>query len=139
MSDGESDPTQWNFMNPILDVSDVRRSQAYYRDVLGMTPSWIWEDRIGGVFTGSLELYLSRSREPSPSRIAVFVDDADAAYERYRAAGAEIADEIETMPWGLRSFTVRDPDRNLIGIAHEEHSPEGRPEYDSLVESRSRA
>jgi hypothetical protein len=43
------------------------------------------------------------------------------------------------MPWGLRSFTVGDPDGNLIGVAHEEHSPEGRPEYDSLVESRSRA
>jgi uncharacterized glyoxalase superfamily protein PhnB len=63
----------------------------------------------------------------------VFVDDADAAHERYRAAGAEIVDELETQPWGLRGFTVRDPDGNLIDIAHEVHSPTRRSEYKDLT------
>jgi uncharacterized glyoxalase superfamily protein PhnB len=62
----------------------------------------------------------------------VFVDGADAADERYRTAGAEIIDELKTQPWGLRGFTVRDPDGNLVDIAHEVHSPSGRSEYQDL-------
>ena len=44
-----SESTQWNHANPVLEVSDVPRAIAYYRDVFGLTPSWMWEDRIGGV------------------------------------------------------------------------------------------
>lgn len=138
MPDKGSDPTQWNHANPILEVSDVPRAIAYYRDVLGLTPTWMWEERIGGVHTehGSIEIYLSQSNLPSPSRLAVFVDDADATYKRYRTAGAEIVEELKTEPWGLRGFTVRDLDGNLIGIAHEIHSPLRRSEYHDLTAKR---
>jgi len=129
------DSTQWNHANPILEVSDLSRSIAYYRDVLGLIPGWTWDERIGGVYTehSSIEVYLSQSNSPSPSRLAVFVDDADATYERYRAAGAEIVEELKTEPWGLRGFTVRDLDGNLIGIAHEVHSPLGLSRYHDLT------
>jgi uncharacterized glyoxalase superfamily protein PhnB len=127
--------TRWNHANPILEVSDVPRAIAYYRDVFGLTPTWMWEERIGGVHTehSSIEIYLSRAERPSPSRLAVFVDDADATYDKYRAAGAEIIDELKTEPWGLRGFTVCDPDGNLVDIAHEVHSPGGRSEYQNLT------
>jgi catechol 2,3-dioxygenase-like lactoylglutathione lyase family enzyme len=132
-----SESTRWNHANPVLEVSDVPRAISYFRDVFGLTPSWMWEDRIGGVHTDhtSIEIYLSCAERPSPSRLAVFVDDADAAHEKYRAAGAEIVDELKTQPWGLRGFTVRDPDGNLVAIAHEVHSPGGRSEYQDLTAS----
>src|SRR5437588_7484347 len=100
--------TRWNHANPVLEVSDVSRAIAYYRDVFGLTPSWMWEDRIGGVHAdqSSIEIYVSHAEQPSPSRLAVFVDDAHAAHERYRTAGAEIVGELKTQPWGLRGFTV---------------------------------
>lgn len=125
MVDRTSDATQWRHANPILDVADVSRAVAYYRDVFGLIPTWISEDNAGGVATevAPIELYFARVEKPSPSRLAVFVDDADMAYAKYRAAGAEIVDQIETKPWGLRGFTVKDPDGNLIGIAHEVPSP----------------
>lgn len=63
----------------------------------------------------------------------MFVDDADAAYSRYRDAGAEIVDELKTESWGLRGFTVRDPDGNLIGVAHEAGDARSRPEYRDLT------
>jgi uncharacterized glyoxalase superfamily protein PhnB len=69
----------------------------------------------------------------------VFVDDADRAHAKYRAAGAEIVDEIETKPWGLRGFTVKDPDGNLIGISHQEHGAEDEPRFRSLTERGQRA
>jgi catechol 2,3-dioxygenase-like lactoylglutathione lyase family enzyme len=138
VSERGPDPTQWNFANPILQVSDLPRSIAYYREVFGLVPIWMWEDRIAGVSTESapIELYLSRADEPTSSSLAVFVNDADAAYEKCRAAGANIIDQIETKAWGLRGFSVRDPDGNLIGISHEAHSPEGRPEYRDALASR---
>jgi catechol 2,3-dioxygenase-like lactoylglutathione lyase family enzyme len=123
-------------MNPVFEVTDIERSFAFYRDVLGLTPHWRWQDAAAGLYTGDLELYLSRADDPVPSRVAVFVDDADVALEQYRASGADIAQEIETKPWGLRGFTVRDPDGNLIDVAHEVHSPEGRDEYADLNLSR---
>jgi catechol 2,3-dioxygenase-like lactoylglutathione lyase family enzyme len=137
MPSEESTPTQWNHANPVLEVSDVARAIAFYRDVLGLIPSWMWEDRIGGVHTdqSSIEIYVSRAEQPLPSRLAVFVDDADAAHEQYRTAGAEIVGELKTQPWGLRGFTVRDPDGNLIDVAQQIHSPSGRSEYRDLTAS----
>jgi uncharacterized glyoxalase superfamily protein PhnB len=79
-----------------------------------------------------IELYFSRAAKPVPSSLAAFVDDADIAYAKCRAAGAEIVEEIETRPWGLRTFTVKDPDGNLIGISHEVHDPREQPQYRDL-------
>ena len=128
------DQARWNHANPILEVADVSHAIAYYRDLFGLIPGWTWEDRAGGVHTehSSIEIYFAQSGSPTPSRLAVFVEDADVAYEKCRAAGADIVEEPVTQPWGLRGFTVRDPDGNLIGIAHEVASPAGRPEYREL-------
>lgn len=58
--------TRWNHANPVLEVCDVAGAIAYYREVLGLTPSWMWEDRIGGVHTdhSPIEIYLSRASDP---------------------------------------------------------------------------
>jgi len=109
---------EWRHMNPVFEVADIDRSLEFYRDVLGLTPHWRWQSSAAGLYTESLELYLARVDDPRPSRVAVFVDDADAALEQYRVAGAEIVQDIETKPWGLRGFTLRDPDGNLIDVAH---------------------
>jgi catechol 2,3-dioxygenase-like lactoylglutathione lyase family enzyme len=128
--------THWRHMNPVFEVGDIDRSLALYRDVLGLSPHWRWQSNAAGLYTESLELYLARADDPTPSRVAVFVDDADAALEQYRRAGAEIVEDIETKPWGLRGFTLRDPDGNLIDVAHEAHGPETREEYEDLKVSR---
>jgi Glyoxalase/Bleomycin resistance protein/Dioxygenase superfamily len=49
--------------------------------------------------------------------------------------GAEIVGELKTQPWGLRGFTVRDPDGNLIDVAQQIHGPSGRSEYRDLAAS----
>jgi len=87
--------------------------------MFGLEIRWAWGDDIGGVGVDDLELYLVRRDTPTPSEIAVFVEDADAVYERCRDAGANIVTPIATERWGLRGFTVQDADGNQIGIAHE--------------------
>jgi predicted enzyme related to lactoylglutathione lyase len=122
----------WRFLNPRLQVRHVRQAQEYYRDMFGLEVRWAWGDDIGGVGVDDLEMYLVRRGLPTPSEIAVFVEDADAVYERCREAGAKIVRPIVTERWGLRGFTVEDADGNRVGIAHEVHGPDGRPEYESF-------
>jgi uncharacterized glyoxalase superfamily protein PhnB len=43
-------------------------------------------------------------------------DDLDAAFEKVRAAGAEIVQEPTDQPWGTRDFAVRDPSGNLVRV-----------------------
>ncbi|MDQ3821902.1 MAG: VOC family protein [Actinomycetota bacterium] len=45
--------------------------------------------------------------------IYVAVDDADAHYERAKAAGAQIVRELEDTPYGSREYTARDPEGNV--------------------------
>ena len=43
-------------------------------------------------------------------------DDLDEAFEKVRAAGAEIVQEPTDQPWGTRDFAVRDPSGNLLRV-----------------------
>jgi len=123
--------TTWRHLNARLQVREVRRAQEYYRDMFGLEIRWAWGDDIGGVGIDDLEMYLVRRDVPTPTEIAVFVEDADAVYERCRKAGANIVMPIATERWGLRGFTVEDPDGNRVGISHEVHAPDSQPEYES--------
>ena len=42
--------------------------------------------------------------------VYIFVEDVDAHYQRARAAGAEIANELQEMDYGAREYTARDPE-----------------------------
>jgi PhnB protein len=48
----------------------------------------------------------------------VVVDDADAVYDRARAAGAEILQEPTDQDYGERRFTARDPEGHHWFFAH---------------------
>jgi catechol 2,3-dioxygenase-like lactoylglutathione lyase family enzyme len=108
--------TAWQFLVPQLPVRDVPASQRWYRDALGFEVRWTWLEDFGAVGNGECEIFLARIDDPRPVTTCVFVDDVDAVYEEYRARGAEIDSELESKPWGLREFTVRDPDGNLFRI-----------------------
>ena len=57
------------------------------------------------------ELAGSRATPPGVSVVYVVVPDADAAYERARAAGAEVTEPVD-QDYGSRDVTVTDPDGN---------------------------
>ena len=48
-----------------------------------------------------------------PRGVYVYVEDADAHYERARAAGAEIVRELADTPYGSREYSARDPEGHL--------------------------
>ncbi len=60
-----------------------------------------------------LEAMIPRIGRPGPISVYVQVDDVDATHEAIAGAGGEIIEPIWDAPWGLRQFSVLDPDGNL--------------------------
>ncbi len=51
--------------------------------------------------------------DPAEQGVYVAVEDADAHYERAKAAGAEIVRELEDTDYGSREYTARDPEGHV--------------------------
>jgi uncharacterized glyoxalase superfamily protein PhnB len=108
----------WTFLTPQLPVADVVRAQRYYADVLGFEIPWGRED-YGAVTNGTTEIFLIRAPEPRARAVCcVRVPDADALYALYRERGANIVEPIASRPWGMREFTLEDPDGHRFRIGH---------------------
>ena len=111
---------------PVLQVADVTRSEAFYRDRLGFESTGTWGD--GPDFCivrrGAVTIALDRSRDgPVPLNqywaAYVYVDDADALCAEFRGQGVEIVRGPEDSFYGLRDFDIRDPDGHLIAFGHD--------------------
>jgi uncharacterized glyoxalase superfamily protein PhnB len=61
-------------------------------------------------------LRTARELGAATSGVYLAVDDADAHYERARAAGAEILRELADTDYGSREYTARDPWGNVWSI-----------------------
>ena len=62
-----------------------------------------------------------RKRTPpfEPAVHWAFADDIDATHEELKSLGANIVEPLETMPWGMRQFTVEDLDGNRFYFHHD--------------------
>lgn len=107
---------------PVLQVSDLDKSIAFYRDVLGFTQQFIFGEPpfYAGLELGKISLHLSAGKG-NPSRrgmgsVYVFCDEVEAYYAEIRTKGAEITSPLDTHPYGMQDFQIKDPDGNLIGF-----------------------
>nr|WP_240189188.1 glyoxalase superfamily protein [Nakamurella flavida] len=106
----------------LLRPADRARSQAFYRDVLGLAVSREFgpPDAPGLVFhagTGFIEV--SGSGEPGRaggSTIWLQVRDVRAEHERLAAAGVQVLRAPVQEPWGLIEMWIADPDGNRLVI-----------------------
>ena len=107
---------------PCLTFRDAKASFDWLERALGAERVAVYEDdegrvvhaeiRIGAsTIMGGDERAGSRATPPGVSVIYVVVEDADAAYERARAAGAEVTEPVD-QDYGSRDVTVTDPDGN---------------------------
>ena len=98
-------------------VRDPQAQIAFYRDVLGMTPTEIDDEGRGAEFTladGSTFGVWKPENGETGSAIMFAVDDAKAAVEHYRARGLQLSDIMES-PVCFMSFGA-DPEGNSIII-----------------------
>jgi lactoylglutathione lyase len=106
-----------------LFVTDLARSQQFYRDVLGFEvirnePTYVslrqGEARVNlGPFAGLRQnhyLAVPGIRLGSRIEFCLEVADLEMAYQRAIAAGATIETPIKERPWGRTDFRLIDPD-----------------------------
>jgi catechol 2,3-dioxygenase-like lactoylglutathione lyase family enzyme len=102
-----------------LRVADLAASIAFYAEVgFGL------ERRTGGFASMQIDgryLLLSESPAavagPNPPNLRIFVEDVDAAFARAQALGWPVAYGLADHGYGLRDFTVRDPDGYEVRFA----------------------
>lgn len=101
-------------------VTDIARSKAFYRDVLGIedpiieeTGSWLEFD------TKPVAFALIQLGEAPRTSIALAVDDVHTAVEELRAKGVTIAMEPTETPDCIMAV-ILDPDGNPV-IVHRRH------------------
>lgn len=119
----------WAFLVPNLPVRDVPAAQEWYRDVLGLEINWIWEANFGSVGRDNVELFRAEHDDARPVVCSVFVDDVDVVHDQCRERGGDIVEELELKPWGVREFSVRDPDGNVLRIGHGEERVIDIPQF----------
>lgn len=125
--------TRFQSVTPNLLVRDVKKSTAFYRDVLGFTMGetvpdqepfvfvWMKRDDVS-VFLNDInaaaEDYPDAAKLPPGGTAALFfiVSDVD-AYHAKVAAGANVIMPLKTQFYGLREFAVTDPDGHIITFA----------------------
>jgi catechol 2,3-dioxygenase-like lactoylglutathione lyase family enzyme len=120
-------------MTPSLQVRDMPRSLAFYRDVLGFAvvdaspvvetpegrfPNWVW------LALGPAQLMLitahddgqrpaerggARQRWHGDTRLHVSVDDVDAVHRDLQSRLPELRPPVDA-PYGMRQLHLRDPD-----------------------------
>ena len=107
---------------PCITFRDAAASIDYLERALGAERVAVYEDddgrvthaeiRIGeSLFMCGDERTGSKATPPGVSIVYVVVTDADAAYQRAKAAGAEVTEPVE-QSYGSRDITVTDPDGN---------------------------
>lgn len=126
-------PHQFNKLTPNLVVSDVERSAAFYRDVLGFTVETTVPDTAPYLFailrSGAVGVFLN-APEPAMAEYPAFKDrpiggtltlfiEVDGIDECYRALKdrVSVVMELETKWYGMTEFAIADPDGYLITFA----------------------
>jgi catechol 2,3-dioxygenase-like lactoylglutathione lyase family enzyme len=117
-------------ISTIVLVSDIARSRAFYRDVLGQS---VKEDHGTVVmFDGGLEIhdgvkllemaykkpgaFLNGPQGKDNLDVYFETDDLEGAYQSVHESGSEVLHPIETQAWGQRVFRFRDPDGHIVEI-----------------------
>jgi catechol 2,3-dioxygenase-like lactoylglutathione lyase family enzyme len=115
-----------------LFVADVKASSDFYADKLGFTVAFIYGDPpfYGQVIRDQAKLNLRLVCEPvfvgdirerehllSATLTLASADEIKQLFLVYQAAEVPFSHSLKKEPWGARTFTVIDPDGNLILFA----------------------
>jgi uncharacterized glyoxalase superfamily protein PhnB len=116
--------------SPSLTVNDLDRSVSWYRDVLGFGVEETWKDdgkvvgvslRAGDVsfMIGQDDWKKGRDRKKGEG-FRIFCTtrkNVDEIAKRIKSKGGQLDNEPQDQPWGMRDFSVTDPDGFKITIA----------------------
>jgi hydroxymethylpyrimidine/phosphomethylpyrimidine kinase len=107
---------------PILPVRDMAKSAAFYERVgFGVR---LYEPDGGYAFVelageSVFDLSATETLDPATNGAGCYmiIDTVDDLHDRFATAGLSVTDVAEE-PWGMREFTLTDPDGNHLRIGH---------------------
>src|ERR1700692_3691142 len=106
-------PFQITGLAPVLHVKDMTEALAYYRDKLGFSVTFAWEDppRYVCLHRGDAALHLNSYVPPTAASIVcIFCKGVDALHDDLISRGTNMTRETTTHHYGMRDFVVTDPD-----------------------------
>ena len=118
---------------PVLRVSDISRSLAFYRDRLGFAVDFVYESFYAGVCRDGCYIHLKCSPPPARDQAAfegeehidiyIAVHSAEMLSEHFTSSGVTFVVPLRYMPYG-KEFYIRDPDGYVLGFV--ESTPTAR-------------
>jgi glyoxylase I family protein len=121
-------PLKLEGLCPLIQVFDMPRSLAFYRDLLGFEVveqskpgddcDWVWLSRDDvSLMLNTMYEAPQRPPAPDPARVAAHRDtafyigtpDIDAVYAYLRSNGVEV-NPPKVAPYGMKQLYLRDPD-----------------------------
>ena len=115
-----------------LTVSDLQKSIAWYRDIIGFTVDreFVREGRLLGarLVAGGVRILLNqddgakgldRTKGEGISLMITLGSGVDALAARIKEQGGSLESEPTDTPWGARAFRLKDPDGFKFAISSE--------------------
>jgi len=117
---------QTQLIVPCVTTSRMRETRAFWIDKLGFQLSYDHTHYLGvrGGPKGACELGFMPPDQNAPASfsggltLCLQVSDADREHERLRKAGVAIVAPPTDFPWGMRAFSVKDPNGVVVSIGH---------------------
>jgi uncharacterized glyoxalase superfamily protein PhnB len=102
---------------PALSFADPSAALQWLSQAFGFEEYVVYRNDDGAIQHAEMSLgpgmIMFGTGDPASTGVYVAVEDADAHYERAKAAGAEITREIEDTPYGSREYTAKDPEGHV--------------------------
>ena len=101
----------------VLHVKDMPTALAYYRDRLGFSVQFSWEDppKYVCLCLGEAAIHLNAYQPPgATSIVCIFCKGVDALHDALAARGANITRPLTDERYGMREFVVTDTDGHLL-------------------------
>ncbi|MDH5633978.1 MAG: hypothetical protein OEZ10_13445 [Gammaproteobacteria bacterium] len=111
--------------NPVLPVSSVVETAAFYENRLGFNVNIVWQDPAYGVVSRGnavIEFGEGRKEFAGTGVCIIRVEDADAVYEEWQSRNIEFVGDFAERDYGSKDFRVRDNNGNLLIVGHALHN-----------------
>jgi catechol 2,3-dioxygenase-like lactoylglutathione lyase family enzyme len=95
-----------------LGFTALRQEPAFAVVALGEAHVLLADERLGAGQLGD-----TAATRGAGVNVRIMVDDVDSMYQRARAAGAPIVQDIADRDYGLRDFIISDPDGFMLRFA----------------------
>jgi uncharacterized glyoxalase superfamily protein PhnB len=105
-------------------VLDLDRAIAYYRDKLGFSLDFVYDDFYASVSRNGFALHLKHTDELPPDRpfrkqhehldAYIGVNGVRDLFAEFQTTGANITKQLEERPWSAIDFEVQDPDGYIL-------------------------